>query len=59
MAEDEGTPTPQPDKSKPWTLREFGGKPVWDWMQLLIVPLVLAIIGLLFEMQQAGASTSA
>jgi uncharacterized protein YjbI with pentapeptide repeats len=53
MAEDERTPTPQPDKSKPWTLREFGGKPVWDWMQLLIVPLVLAIIGLLFEMQQA------
>jgi uncharacterized protein YjbI with pentapeptide repeats len=38
---------------KPWTLKEFGGKPVWEWMQLLIVPLALAVIGLLFEMQQA------
>jgi uncharacterized protein YjbI with pentapeptide repeats len=38
---------------KPWTIRELGGKTLWDWLQLLIVPLVLAIIGLLFEMQQA------
>lgn len=41
------------ESRKPWTLREFGGKPLWDWMQLLIVPLVLAIIGLLFQLQQA------
>jgi hypothetical protein len=38
---------------KPWTLREVGGKTLWDWLQLLIVPLALAVIGLLFEMQQA------
>ena len=41
------------ESRKPWTLRGFGGKPLWDWMQLLIVPLVLAIIGLLFQFQQA------
>ena len=29
---------------KPWTLREFGGKPVWDWLELLLVPLLLGII---------------
>jgi uncharacterized protein YjbI with pentapeptide repeats len=34
-----------------WT--GFGGKTVWDWLQLFIVPLVLVGIGLLFEMQQA------
>jgi uncharacterized protein YjbI with pentapeptide repeats len=58
MAEGKGTPTtPKQEKeaqhSKPWTLKEFGGKPVWEWMQLLIVPLALAVIGLLFKMQQA------
>jgi uncharacterized protein YjbI with pentapeptide repeats len=30
---------------KPWTLREVRGKTVWDWMQLLIIPLVLALFG--------------
>jgi len=29
---------------KPWALREFGGKPVWDWLDLLLVPLVLGIV---------------
>jgi uncharacterized protein YjbI with pentapeptide repeats len=29
---------------QPWTLKEFGGKTVWDWMDLLIVPLALALI---------------
>jgi uncharacterized protein YjbI with pentapeptide repeats len=58
MAEGKGTlATPKQEKeaqqSKPWTLKEVGGKPVWEWMQLLIVPLALAVIGLLFEMQQA------
>jgi uncharacterized protein YjbI with pentapeptide repeats len=38
--------------SKAWTLREFGGKTFWDWMQLLIVPLALAVIGFLFTIQQ-------
>jgi uncharacterized protein YjbI with pentapeptide repeats len=39
-------------QSKPWTLTEFGGKPVWDWLQLLIVPLVLAVAGFWFTAQQ-------
>jgi uncharacterized protein YjbI with pentapeptide repeats len=30
----------------------FRGKTVWDWMDLLIVPLVLVVIGLLFSMSQ-------
>jgi hypothetical protein len=29
---------------KPWALREIGGKPVWDWLDLLLVPLVLGIV---------------
>jgi uncharacterized protein YjbI with pentapeptide repeats len=33
-----------------WT--GFGGKTVWDWLQLLIVPLALATIGFLFTVQQ-------
>jgi uncharacterized protein YjbI with pentapeptide repeats len=31
-------------KRTPWTLREYGGKPVWDWLDLLIVPTVLLLI---------------
>src|SRR5215203_3197656 len=30
----------------------FRGKTVWDWMALLIVPLVLVVIGLVFTMLQ-------
>jgi pentapeptide repeat protein len=62
MAKGKGTPTPEQGKeaptqdqtsqSKPWTLKEVGGKPVWDWMQLLIVPLAVAVIGILFTWQQ-------
>jgi hypothetical protein len=37
---------------KAWTLREFGGKTLWDWLQLLVVPAALAVIGFLFSMQQ-------
>jgi uncharacterized protein YjbI with pentapeptide repeats len=37
---------------KPWTLREYAGKPVWDWMDLLIVPLVLALVTIVFTWQQ-------
>jgi hypothetical protein len=63
MAKGKGTPTtPKQEKeaqqSKPWTLKEFGGKPIWEWMQLLIVPLALAVIGPLFEMQQAERQRS-
>jgi uncharacterized protein YjbI with pentapeptide repeats len=39
-------------KRKPWTLREFGGKTVWDWMGLLIVPIVLSLITVVFAWQQ-------
>jgi uncharacterized protein YjbI with pentapeptide repeats len=39
-------------KRKPWTLREFGGKSVWDWMGLLIVPIVLLLITVVFAWQQ-------
>jgi hypothetical protein len=39
-------------KRKPWTLREFGGKTFWDWLQLLIVPVVLSLITLVFAWQQ-------
>jgi hypothetical protein len=41
--------TPQ---SKAWALREFGGKPLWDWLQLLIIPLALAVIGFWFTAEQ-------
>jgi uncharacterized protein YjbI with pentapeptide repeats len=37
---------------QPWTLREFGGKTLWDWMGLLIVPVVLSIITVGFTWQQ-------
>jgi uncharacterized protein YjbI with pentapeptide repeats len=33
-----------------WT--GFRGKTVWDWLQLLIVPLVLALVGVVFTVQQ-------
>src|SRR5215211_3101691 len=40
---------------KPWTLREFGGQTVWDWLHLLsalAIPVVLAAAGLWFTAQQ-------
>src|SRR5215218_9066541 len=39
---------------KPWTLREFGGQTLWDWLHLLsalAIPVVLAVAGLYFEAQ--------
>jgi uncharacterized protein YjbI with pentapeptide repeats len=39
-------------QSKAWTRREFGGKPVWDWLQLLIVPIMLSLITVAFTWQQ-------
>ena len=37
---------------KPWTLREIGGKTLWDWLQLLIVPVVLSLITVAFALWQ-------
>ena len=42
----------RPLQSKGWTLKALGGKTIWDWLQLLIVPFALAVIGFLFTMQQ-------
>jgi uncharacterized protein YjbI with pentapeptide repeats len=39
-------------QSKAWTRREFGGKTVWDWLQLLIVPIMLSLITVAFTWQQ-------
>ena len=42
----------QTSQSKAWTDREFGGKTVWDWLQLLIVPIMLSLITVAFTWQQ-------
>ena len=42
----------QTRQSKAWTHREFGGKTVWDWLQLLIVPIMLSLITVAFTWQQ-------
>jgi uncharacterized protein YjbI with pentapeptide repeats len=53
MAEGEGKQATGEKKArKPWTLKEFGGKTFWDWMQLLIVPIVLLLITVAFTWQQ-------
>jgi len=53
MAEEKGGQAAGEKKGgKPWTLREFGGKTAWDWLQLLVVPLMLALITVLFTQQQ-------
>jgi hypothetical protein len=39
-------------QSKPWTLKEYAGKTVWDWLQLLIVPVMLLLITVAFTWQQ-------
>jgi uncharacterized protein YjbI with pentapeptide repeats len=59
MAEGKGTPTSEQEKearqSKPWTFKEFWGKPVWDWLQLLgvlAIPVVIAVGGWMFNAQQ-------
>jgi uncharacterized protein YjbI with pentapeptide repeats len=62
MGERKSKPTPkqkqssqdQASQSKPWTLKEFSGKTVWDWLQLLsalAIPVVLAVAGLYIESQ--------
>jgi uncharacterized protein YjbI with pentapeptide repeats len=45
-------PQDRTSRSKAWTLREFGGKTVWDWLQLLIVPVILSLITVVFTWQQ-------
>jgi uncharacterized protein YjbI with pentapeptide repeats len=61
MAEGKGTHTAEqenePDKRLPWWKRlwrwtEFGKKSGWDFLQLLILPLMLAAIGFWFTAQQ-------
>jgi hypothetical protein len=39
---------------KAWTLRELGGKYLWDWMGLLIVPFMLALVTVAFTLYQDG-----
>jgi uncharacterized protein YjbI with pentapeptide repeats len=41
-------------RRKPWALREFGGKTLWDWLQLLVVPIVLSLITVAFAWQQSN-----
>jgi uncharacterized protein YjbI with pentapeptide repeats len=53
MVEEQGRQTAdEKEGCKPWTLREFGGKTLWDWLQLLIVPVVLSLITVVFAWQQ-------
>jgi uncharacterized protein YjbI with pentapeptide repeats len=53
MVEEKGKQTAnEKEGRKPWTLREFGGKTLWDWMGLLIVPVVLSLITVVFAWQQ-------
>lgn len=44
--------TGEKQSRKPWTLREVGGKTLWDWLQLLIVPIMLSLITVVFTLQQ-------
>ncbi len=38
--------------SRMWARTGFGDKTVWDWLQLLIVPVILTIGGFWFTAQQ-------
>jgi uncharacterized protein HemX len=42
-------------RSRLWARTGFGDKTVWDWLQLLIVPLVLGVIGFYFTSSQEYA----
>jgi uncharacterized protein YjbI with pentapeptide repeats len=37
-----------------WTSTGFQGKTMWDWLQLLIVPLVLALVAIVFNQVNTG-----
>lgn len=52
MGEPDNHDTEENTARKPWTVKEYGGKPLWDWLQLLIVPLVIAVIGFWFTASQ-------
>jgi hypothetical protein len=56
MVEEKGRQTADKKKGrKPWTLKEFGGQTLWDWLHLLsalAIPVVLAAAGLWFTAQQ-------
>jgi hypothetical protein len=46
-------PTPEQEANREgWTRRQLGGKTVWDWLQLLIVPIMLSLITIAFTWQQ-------
>lgn len=42
-------------RSRLWARTGFGDKTIWDWLQLLIVPLVLGVIGFYFTTSQEYA----
>ena len=54
MAEGTDKPVPEQDEAsrRAWTRRELAGKTVWDWLQLLIVPIMLSLITIAFTWQQ-------
>ena len=54
MVESTDKPVPEQDEASrgAWTRRELGGKTVWDWLQLLIVPIMLSLITIAFTWQQ-------
>jgi hypothetical protein len=50
---------PQEDEQRPktrrshlWEWTEFGEKTGWEWMQLLIIPVVIGVAGLWFNWAQ-------
>jgi uncharacterized protein YjbI with pentapeptide repeats len=48
----------RPWSSRLWEWTDFGDKTLWDWLQLLIVPLALAGIGFWFTAQQEARQQS-
>src|SRR5215467_3906513 len=53
----DGNHSKQTKLSNSWT--GFTGKSLWDWLQLLIVPLMLAFAGFWFSLQQSEISALA
>ena len=51
-AEQENEPEKRPWRSKLWEWTGLGDKTLWDWLQLLIIPIVLAAAGFWFSDQQ-------
>ena len=56
MAVSADKPTSKEEKEarKPWAHRELGGKTVWDWLQLLVVPIMITLITVAFTWQQSA-----